>query len=433
MASSLSAFRRPETYAQDRCRIALAGFGTVGSSVARLLQSRPESPLQLTHIFNRDVTRKTVGWIDSSVRWTESLDDVVGSNADIVVELIGGVDSAHQLVRRALESGKSVVTANKQLIAQFGPQLQKTAADNGCDLRFGGCVAGGIPLLSALQEGLAGDQLFRIQGILNGTCNYILTRMEAAGISFANALQEAQTSGFAEADPSEDIDGVDAAAKLTIVARLAFQIEVLPRQVVCRTIRNLNEFDFAYAHELGCTIRQISTASINGGHIWLTVGPALVPRDSPLAKVFGIQNLIVTTGTFGGDTFFGGNGAGGDPTAVAVVSDVLQAARGRSKHAVISDDRIVRPCKIGYQPDSPHYLRFVVKDRPGILAVLTEALAKRGVNVDAVLQKPDYRKSALPFVITVEACPESKVQAAMEKIASMDFLVEPPMIMPVLR
>ena len=331
MATALSRIDRPKQLAETQCRVALVGFGTVGRAVARLLHVRRDDyPLRLTHVCNRNITLKKVSWIGSDVRWTESIQQVLASDADIIIELMGGMEPAHSLVRSALQRGKSVVTANKQLIAHFGPELLELARENHQYLGFGACVAGGVPVLSGLHDGLAGDRIVQIRGILNGTCNYILTRIEQ-GVSFEDALHEAQQAGFAEADPTEDIDGQDAAAKLAILARVGLKIDVSSQQVVCRSIRNLKPLDFEYAHELGCTVRQISTAKLKDGRAYLAVEPSLVPNESPLARVAGSQNLVVSTGEFGGETTFGGHGAGGDPTAVAVVSDLLQAARGRSR------------------------------------------------------------------------------------------------------
>ena len=433
MATVLSPAERAHNFAGTNCRVALVGFGTVGRSVARLLQTRPQSPLQLTHICNRGIARKKANWVEPAVEWTESLDDVLASDVDVVVELIGGLDVARPLVERALEAGKSVVTANKQLMAHCGPQLLKLARDHRQHLGYGACVAGGIPVLSALHDGLAGDRLVRIRGILNGTCNYILTRMEQGNASFSDALAEAQGAGFAEADPTEDVDGIDAAAKLAILASVAFGMDVSPTQVPSRTIRRISAVDFAYAQELGCTIRQISAAELRGDSMYLSVGPVLVPNHSQLAKVSGSQNLVITTGKFGGDTSFGGYGAGGDPTAVAVVSDLLQAARHRRSGTVASELLLSAACEVTDDVRLRHYVRFVVRDRPGILAAMAGALARQQINVDAVLQRPEHPKSALPFVITLEPCLQQNLQAAIAEIARCDFLLEPPLTMPIMR
>lgn len=208
------------------CNVALLGFGTVGSSVAKILCERANTHLRLTHIVNRNVARKKVDWLPSTVRWTENIEDVLSSDVDIVVELMGGLQPTEDWIRRVLAAGKSVVTANKQLIARCGPELLSLARQKQQQIQFGASVAGGVPVISGLHEGLAGDELFKIRGILNGTCNYILSQIEAHGIPFATALREAQKLGFAEADPTEDIDGLDARAKLAILARELASIAV---------------------------------------------------------------------------------------------------------------------------------------------------------------------------------------------------------------
>ena len=432
MVTALSRIASSKQIQEAECRIALVGFGTVGSAVARLLRAREdEHSLRISHICNRDVARKRASWVGDDVLWTESLQEVLASDADIVVELMGGLEPAHKLVRGALQRGKSVVTANKQLIAHHGPQLLKLARDRGQRLGFGACVAGGVPVLSGLHDGLAGDRIIQIRGILNGTCNYILTRIEQAGVSFAEALREAQEAGFAETDPTDDLDGQDAAAKLAILARVGLKIAVPPRQVACRTIRDVRALDFAYARDLGCTIRQISTATLDDGRAFLSVGPWLVPQDFALAKVSGSQNLVVSTGEFGGETTFGGHGAGGDPTAVAVVSDLLQAARGHGAGWELPEcEAGSRVCNA--ERETPHYLRFVVRDRPGIIAELAGVLARHHINLEAVLQRPGHDKSALPFVITLEPCSQRRLDAALAEVARFDFLTESPVAIPVL-
>jgi homoserine dehydrogenase len=300
-------------------------------------------------------------------------------------------------------------------------------------LGFGACVAGGVPVLSGLHDGLAGDRLIQVRGILNGTCNYILTRIEQAGTSFAEALAEAQQAGFAESDPSDDIDGLDAGAKLAILARVGLNIQVRPRQVLCHSIRHVTAVDFDYAHELGCTIRQISTAKLVQGQIYASVGPAILPRDSPLAGISGSQNLVVITGEFGGDTVFSGHGAGGNPTAVAVVSDLLQAVRHLSNGIGRSHRPAASSCEVTADIELQQYIRFVVRDRPGILAALAGVFSRHQINVEAVLQRPGYMKPKLPFVITMESCKESRLQAALAEISEFDFLVETPLRIPILK
>ncbi|MFZ1133219.1 MAG: homoserine dehydrogenase, partial [Terriglobales bacterium] len=244
------------------CNVALLGFGTVGSSVAKILCERSNTHLSLSHVLNRNVARKKVDWLPSSVQWTENIDDVLSSNADIVVEVMGGLQPAEDWIRRALQSGKSVVTANKQLIARCGPELTSLARQRKQQIEFGASVAGGVPVISGLHQGLAGDELFKICGILNGTCNYILSQIELNNVPFATALREAQKLGFAEADPTEDIEGLDARAKLAILARVGLHCNVRVEDILARSIAAIDAVDFEYANQLGCTIRQISWAEL---------------------------------------------------------------------------------------------------------------------------------------------------------------------------
>jgi homoserine dehydrogenase len=241
-------------------KVAIVGLGTVGRSVAKVLSSGIHPALQLTAVCNRGVDRKRVDWVPQGVHWTESIDAIVSSDADIVVELMGGLEPAGNLIRRSLNAKKSVVTANKQLISVHGVELLELARDQQRELLFEASVAGGIPIVRAVREGLAGDRLLRIAGILNGTCNYILTRMDSANLSFADALKEAQALGYAEADPSADVDGYDARAKIAILIAVGLGCQVDPEHIPCRTISSIDRVDFTYARKLDCTIRQVSWA-----------------------------------------------------------------------------------------------------------------------------------------------------------------------------
>jgi homoserine dehydrogenase len=369
-------------------KVGLLGFGTVGRSVARMLVDSGAHPLTLTHICNRHIARKraAVDWIPPGVQWTESFDDLLAAPVDIIVELIGGIDPA---VRAALAARKSVVTANKQLMAHEGGDLLRLAAQHCVHLGFEAAVAGGIPVIRAIREGLAGDRLIRISGILNGTCNYMLTKMASEPVSFDSVLEEAQARGFAEADPTDDLDGYDARAKLCVLARIGLHVALRPADVPCRSIRPIADVDFIYARRLGYTIRQVSRVEHVEGRaseVEASVEPALVRNDSALARVQGSENLVVTSGTYGGETGFSGRGAGGDPTAVAVLSDLLAAARHSSPPGWFREVADERPVTVTQDRLSPHYLRFVVRDQPGIIATLAERLSAHGLNIDAVLQ-----------------------------------------------
>jgi len=402
-------------------RVAIFGFGTVGSSVARILTDSRPAGLELTHVFNRGVARKRVDWAGPHVVWTEDAEAVLNSDADIVVELVGGLDPAGTWVRRALDAGKSVVTANKRLIAFHGVELEKLAAARGGHLKYGAAVAGGIPVIPGLEQGLAGDRIKRIEGILNGTCNFILSKMDE-GAEFATVLATAQAKGYAEADPIEDVGGFDARAKLAILMRLALRVEVNPEEIVPRSITSVTAVDFTYAQILGCTIRQISRAEKTNGAVAATVGPMLVDQRSPLAWSRGTENMVVVSGHYGGEVVFSGHGAGGHPTAVAVVSDLIALAH-RSRRVEIPSTR----ASVGAEFEVPHYIRFLVNDRPGIVAEITGSLAQERINIRAIVQKPGYPQHALPFVVTVEPCKSSSLQRALERIRSMTCLLEPPL------
>ena len=411
----------PDLRLQRPLRIALMGFGTVASSVARILvESKPEG-LELTHIYARSLAKRRADWVPSSVVWSEEAEAVLASDVDVVVELAGGLDPAGGWVRSALASGKSVVTANKNLIAFHGVELELRAAASGAHLKYGAAVAGGIPVIPGLEQGLAGDRIVRIEGILNGTCNFILSKMEE-GAEYKPVLAEAQALGYAEADPTEDVGGFDARAKLSILMRLALRVAVHPEEITPRAITQLSAVDFSYARELGCTIRQVARAQLVGSQIAASVGPALVALRSPLAYSRGTENMVILTGQYGGDVVFSGHGAGGHPTAVAVVSDLLALAHGSR--------RVELPAtlaQVNGEFELPHYIRFLVDDRPGIVAEITGALAREKINIRGIVQRPGYPQHALPFVITVEPCTSSALRRALDAIRGQDYLLEEPL------
>jgi homoserine dehydrogenase len=413
--------------------LAIVGFGTVGQAVTRLVLSRP-GLLHITHICNRDIDRKRVNWVPGDIVWTERFDDVLHPDVDLIVEVVGGIEPACSWVTRALEAGKSVVTANKQLIAHHGAELLRLAARRGRHLGFEAAVAGGIPVIRAVREGLASDRLLRISGILNGTCNYILTRMESAGLPFEQALVEAKEKGFAEADPTDDLDGFDARAKLCILARVGLGIGLEPKLVNCRSIRHIRDIDFTYGGRLGCTIRQVSRVESPDavGRVVAWVQPAFVRHGSALARVQANQNLVVVDGETGGETTYSGFGAGGGPTAVAVVSDLISIAeRGHIAHPDRLIDVVV-PSEVSESFAAQYYVRFVVRDQPGIIAAIAAALATNGINIDSVLQEPSTSKTHLPFVVMLEETEPVSLLAALDEIGDFDFHVEPPLALPIL-
>jgi homoserine dehydrogenase len=413
-------------------RLAILGFGTVGQAVARLVLAQHAGTLQLTHVCNRGVERKRVPWMPDGVVWTDDVERVLADRPELVVELMGGLTPAREHVRRALESGASVVTANKQLVAHHGAELLELAGRRGVELRFEGSVAGGVPVLRAIEDGLAADRLVRVAGVLNGTSTYILSRMEE-GETFADALAGARALGFAEADPSDDLTGRDAAAKLAILSATALRRAICCADISCRSLEAIEPIDLRYAAELGCTIRQVAWAELlsddpRDDTIVAVVRPALVPRQSPLARVTGSQNVVTVEGEFGGETAFFGRGAGGAPTAVAVVSDLLAIAERRGRPRAAASTPVASAVSADYS--APHYVRFTVADRPGIIAAVAEAFAAQQISINAVLQHPGCPSARLPFVMTLERCAEARLDAAMDAIAQMTFHVQPPVVLP---
>jgi homoserine dehydrogenase len=293
-------------------------------------------------------------------------------------------------------------------------------------LLYNAAVAGGVPVIPGIAQGLSGDQITRISGIVNGTCNFILSSMET-GADYGEVLAKAQAAGYAEANPSADVDGFDARAKLCVLARLALHAEIDPEEVPAQTISTISAIDFAYAKELGCTVRQVAQASLTDVGVSARVGPMLVPRTSPIAFSHGTQNMVVTSGRFGGDVVFSGHGAGGHPTAVAVMSDVRCIAEGSvqvrlpAKKVAVSGDGV-----------APHYLRFIVADEPGIVAAIAGALAKYEVNIDSILQHRGHAAERLAFVVTTELCSSVTLAKAVAEMAGMRFMVEPPLCLQML-
>jgi homoserine dehydrogenase len=395
-------------------KVAILGFGTVGRAVAELLCCSPPR-LRLTHIFNRNADRKRVPWIPSHVRWTENVDEILHSDVDVIVELVGGIRPAGDWVRQALCAGKSVVTANKHLIATEGDELLELARKTGQRLEYGASVAGGVPVLCGLEQGLAGEHVFRLTGVLNGTCNYILSKMEHEGVSFAAALARAQEMGYAEANPSDDLEGFDASCKLAILTRVGLGAQLRPQDVYCRSIEGVEAIDFEYARKLGCAIRQVSVAELKGTELYAAVQPVLVPLGSLLARAKDNQNALITAGVHGGETVFSGRGAGGGPTSVAVVSDLVSISRGAS----VPESHYPKELKVyplSRDIESPRYLRLGVRNRLNIFDQVGRVLLESGVRLQSVLQDSDSRSTSSELVITLESCSLSMLEVALKRL-----------------
>jgi homoserine dehydrogenase len=425
--------------------IGIIGLGNVGSGALDILADNASAiekklgfPLRVRTVCSRHVAQKSLPAAFASARRTPNWRDVVQDpEIQIVAELAGGTTVAREIIDAAIANGKSVVTANKELMALAGAELWKEAAAAGVHLAMEASVAGGIPIHAVLREGIAADRINTLYGILNGTCNYILTEIEAHGSSFDAVLAEAQKAGYAEADPSADVDGFDARSKLAILSTLAFGERVRPEAIYTEGIRRITPVDFDYAHQLHHTIRLICAARQTHAGLILSVRPSLIPDNTILAGVRGAYNAVWVRGDFGADTFYYGRGAGAHPTGVAVVSDLMRVARdirhsGAERvspfaFAMLGEYRPVHIDKLV----SAYYLRFRVEDRPGIIAQLATALAAENISIDAVLQLPNANWRDLPFVITVEPAREAAIRAALARMAQMRFLIEPPLAMPI--
>jgi homoserine dehydrogenase len=418
--------------------VALAGLGNVGVGVLTLLRRNADvvaahagRPVVVTAVSARDRGRDR-GVSLAGLRW---YDDAVALAtdpvADVVVEAIGGSDGpARAVVEAALVAGKPVVTANKALLAVHGAALAQQAEQRGVTLAFEAAVAGGIPVIKALREGLAGNRITRVAGILNGTCNYILTVMRERGREFAEVLAEAQKLGYAEADASFDVDGIDAAHKLAILAALAFGRPVAFESVFVEGIRRVCALDIAFAGELGYRIKLLGIARSTEAGIETRVHPCMVPQAAPIARVDGVFNAVVAEGDFVGRVMLEGRGAGAGPTASAVVADLVDIARGRRTPVwgVGMGDLSKLPSVPMEAHMGAYYLRLMVVDRPGVIADVTAVLRDHGISLESMLQRGRSPGEAVPVVLVTHETLEAAMSAALVRIAALDAVLETPML-----
>jgi len=417
-------------------RVGIAGLGTVGAGVVRLLAenaaviaARAGRAIEVTAVSARDRTRDR-GVSLAGLHWH---DDAVALAADpdvdVVVELIGGSEGpAKALAEAAIAAGKPLVTANKALLAVHGSALGDAAEEAGVALAFEAAVAGGIPIIKALREGLAGNRISRVAGILNGTCNYILTTMREEKRDFADVLADAQALGYAEADPSFDIDGVDAAHKLAILAALAFGRQVDFAAVHVEGIRRISALDISFAEELGYRIKLLGIARETASGVEVRVHPAMVPKAALLASVEGVYNAVLAEGDFVGTVFLQGRGAGAGPTASAVVADLIDIARG-SKIPVWGAARAL----LAVTPSVPiaahqgaYFLRLMVVDEPGVLADVTAILRDHGISLESMLQHGRKPREAVPIVLVTHETNEAAINEAIARIGKIAAVLEAP-------
>lgn len=420
--------------------VGLLGFGTVGTGVVRILQGngaliqkRLGAHLKLAKIADLDIERDRGVAVDPEILTTDSAQVVDNPDIDIVIELIGGYHPAKELVLRALRNGKPVVTANKALLALHGEEIYSEGAAHDVDILFEAAVGGGIPVITSIKENLCSNRFSSVLGILNGTCNYILTRMTDAGEEFADMLKEAQENGFAEADPALDIDGIDAAHKLAILISLCFGTKIDFDDIYIEGISHLSSVDISFAGQFGYKIKLLAIGKNSAGAIEARVHPTMVPMGHPLADVDGVFNAVRLKGDFVGPIILTGKGAGMDATASAVVGDVMTSARD-----LVAGSKM-RTSPLGYRSEAleklpvraisdlwgPYYLRFLVVDRPGVLGKISTILGNHDISISSMIQMPRSVHNASPVVLTTHEALEANIRSALYEIDLLEEVSHP--------
>ncbi len=416
-------------------RVGLLGFGVVGGGTVAVLTRnaneiarRAGRGIEIVKILTRDPGKRRAQAVPEGLITTDATTILDDPTIEVVVETMGGIEPARSYVLAAIAKGKHVVTANKALIATAGNEIFAAARARGVVVAFEAAVAGGIPIIKAIREGLAGNRIRGVAGIINGTCNYILTEMREHGTEFATALAQAQELGYAEADPHFDVDGIDAAHKLTILAAIAFGIPLAFAQVHIEGIRDLEPADIAYAAELGYRVKHLGIARRVSDGIELRVHPVLIPQKRLIANVDGVMNAILVSGDAVGSTLFYGPGAGAEPTGSAVVADIIDVVR------TLTTDPELRVPHLAFQPDALSdgpilgmadvttacYLRCEAEDRPGVLADITRILADLGISIEAILQKaPEPSAHTVPVILLTHGVREAQIDEAIARIAAL--------------
>lgn len=415
------------------------GFGTVGAGVAgiliknrELLKARTGVEIDLVKIADLDITTDRGVAVDPSILCTDAFAAISDPAVDVVVELIGGTGIAKKVILAAIDAGKAVVTANKKLLAEFGSEIFGRAAEKCVDIYFGASVGGGIPIIRVLREGLVGNAIESIHGILNGTCNYILTRMENEGLPFDDVLADAQRLGYAEANPSLDIDGFDTAHKALILAALSYGVQYPLDSILVEGIRGLDGRDVRYAAELGYKIKLLATVAREDSDVKVFVAPTLVPCDHMLASVSGVFNAAMVRSDMADETLYYGRGAGRNPTASTVVGDIadiaLNLSSGQVRHKTVVPQigetlRLMPPSEMR----NAFYLRLAVADRPGSLGKFTSVLGDHGVSIAAVMQKRGEEKpGVVPVVVVTHEAREADIREALSEIQASGVVAEAP-------
>jgi homoserine dehydrogenase len=420
--------------------VGIVGFGTVGTGVAKILLDnaalitrRAGVPIELVRVADLDIVRDRGVPLKPGLLTTDIKHILTDPDIDIVIELIGGYDTAKRVILETIAAGKHVVTANKALLALHGEEIFEAATRKGVDVGFEASVGGGIPVIRALTEGLAGNTIESIYGIINGTSNYILSRMTHEGHGFEEVLKDAQQAGYAEADPTFDVAGIDSAHKLAILVSLAYGTPVNFKEIYTEGITNITPTDIAYAKQFGCTIKLLGIAKLVDGEIEARVHPTMLPSTSPIAQVEDVYNAIQLVGDAVGDVVLYGRGAGSMPTGSAVVSDVIAIGRNLLKGAIgrvpvasfQQDQRRPLRLKPMEEISSLYYLRFTVVDRPGVLAQIAGELGRCGISISSMVQQGRREGQTVPVVIKTHTARERDVQTALREINRKAFVSEP--------
>ena len=424
----------------DVVKLGLGGFGTVGSGLAKILDMNAErlekrlgKRIEISRVLVRDLNKKRAFDLGADATFTDSLDDLVNDkDIDIVVELMGGLDTAKELALKAFAAGKHVVTANKHLLAEHGLELFEAAKTNNVGLLFESSCAGGIPIVQTIKESLAGDEIVKMLGIMNGTANYILSEMTTNGMDFKTALAEAQDLGYAEADPTFDVEGFDTAHKLCVLIRMAYGVDYPLKALPIQGITGVTPLDIEFAREFGYRIKLLAHVMNVEGKLEAGVHPALVPYTYLLARVGGNYNGVRLEANAAGPIMLHGQGAGDLPTGSAVLADIMNLVRSMEKEGADFDNTGYRNApleKADILPpqlsESKYYFRFTVADRTGVMAAITNAMAKHGVSIAQAVQKGEAGAEGVPLVIISHETKAEDVEAMVEEVDAMDFSVEP--------
>ncbi len=409
-------------------RVGIVGVGTVGESVANILQknkalisARAGKEIVVVKGAVSDLSKER----NVDIPLTDNIDEILEDDSiDIVVELMGGIDYPYEIVKKALSKGKAVVTANKALLAYHRFDLQAIAKD--IPIGYEASVAGGIPIINALKVGLSANQIMAIKGIMNGTCNYMLTKMMDEGVDYDEVLAEAQELGYAEADPTFDVGGFDAAHKLLILASIAYGIDAKPEDILIEGIENINQDDINFAKEFGYSIKLLAIAKKVSNQIELRVHPVLIKNDQMIAKIDGVMNGISVIGDCVGETLYYGPGAGGDATASAVIADIVEIVRAGQSSPMLGFKKPFQSENLTLLPkdeiESEYYLRMLVDDAPGVLASIAEVLGANNISIETFLQRPSDNHKKATLLCATHRCKEKDILNAIAKIEQLSHV-----------